>query len=268
MKCCRHLKPSAVSSDTGYIFFVDTLAELFLGPHLFPPPARRERYCYTQNVLQHKYVSWKDKVWSFCNFFSKAGAEPLINSPDYVQQWWSPIQTCFLEFIVTEKSICITEFFSHGTLRQIFLRKPSSKIANRISSEQREKELCFVLEFRISDISPNCVSSSLTMHYWPLSLLLLAIRRNRENVQINRMTETASVIDFAERKNNSGNPSMTNAGAAEQTASTNHLQVFPSSLLTLNQCYISSHPKHEIPSKEKFSLHSLSQLHPISEQHY
>lgn len=37
---------------------------------------------------------------------------------------------------------------------------------------------------------------------------------------------------------------MTNTVAAGQRASTDHLVVSLSSLLTLNQCYISSHPKY------------------------
>lgn len=49
------------------------------------------------------------------------------------------------------------------------------------------------------------------------------------------MTETASVINIAEKKNNSGNPNMTNTGAAGQTASTNCPEVSLSSLLTLTQ---------------------------------
>jgi len=39
------------------------------------------------------------------------------------------------------------------------------------------------------------------------------------------MAEATPVIDFADKKSNSGNPSTTNTGAAGQTASTNHPEV-------------------------------------------
>lgn len=74
-----------------------------------------------------------------------------------------------------------------------------------------------------------------------------------------------------EKKKNSGNPNTTNTGAAGQTATINLHEVSLFSLLILNQCYAGSHPKHgpcEIPAKEKFPPHILSQLHTISEQHY
>lgn len=83
MKCYRLLTPSAVSSDIGYTFFLDRLAELFLGSHLFPPPARRERdFLHRENfTTQLDTLLARRKLNVSSTSFPKQGVESQINSP-------------------------------------------------------------------------------------------------------------------------------------------------------------------------------------------
>lgn len=142
----------------------------------------------------------------------------------------SPVTTFLLNY-------CDRGWYMHYTSQSFsamahwgkYFKNPSSKMA----SSSKQKELCFVLKFWIPDISPNCISSLLTMHNWPLHPSSYYWERQRKwadkQNDRNRMR-----TDFAEKRKNSGNPNMTNTGAAGQKAIINLHEVSLFSLLMLH----------------------------------
>lgn len=150
--------------------------------------------------------------------FPRQGAKSLIISatlvmyPDTMFPWIYCVRGKYMHYIHQSFAVMAHWGKSKTTLHQ----KQQTELV-----VSREKTV-FCTQILGSWHVPNGVLSLLTLNNWTLSFLL-TIRRDRENEQISRMTERASVTDFAEKNTQQWKLQCDNRGAAGWTARTNPL---------------------------------------------